>query len=166
MTIPSKPGLEASTDQALAEARECRRTPAAKFLIPFSDEIVAILKTQFPGIDPVAWRALMSAVQSAVTMHLALELAGRKLAGHITLSALALAAEQLDRESGDVPEPASEDAQAIAREVTRLRGLGAESYDTVLNAFELLLRFHSPSATQAEITAILTALTGQVKTEG
>ncbi len=164
MTISPKPGLDASTDQAFAEARECRRTlSAAQVLVPYSDQIAQILKTQFPGAGPEAWRVLMSAVQSAAAMHLVLEAGDVKPTGTLLLNALALAAEQLARESGGLSLPAPDGADAIAREVTRLRGLGAGGYDKVLSAFELLLRFHTPCATQEEYAAILAALTGQVQ---
>ena len=168
MTVSPKPGLDASTDQAFAEVREFRTTARdARFLLPFSGEIVAILRAQFPDADPLAWRVLMSAVQSAVAVHVAFEeTRGAQLAGNVALNALALAAEELDRESGCGLPPNREEAGAIAREVTRLRGLSAGGHWNVLKAFELLLSFHAARATQEEYAAILAALTGTPKNDG
>ena len=160
MPIPVKPGFDASTDQALAEARQCRRALTAVWpLVPFAEVIVAIFKAQFPGADPLAGRRLMSAVQSAAAMQMTLESMGVQVTASIVLNVLALAAEQLDREAGAGPAP--EAAGLIAREVTRLRGLDAGGDGRVLNAFELLLSLHGAGGTEDEYAAVLAALTGQ-----
>jgi hypothetical protein len=163
MRCSLKAGLDAGTDQAFAEARHCRRTlPAAQPLVAFSEQIAAALNTQFPGVDPLAWRALMAAVQSAAAIHAALEPMGVPVTGNIVLNVLALTAEQLDRESGGVPRPAPEAARAVTRAVTRLRREGGGGgHGKALNAAELLLSLHRPHATEEDYAAILAALTGR-----
>jgi hypothetical protein len=162
MTFSLKPGLDAGTDQAFAEARHCRRTmPAVQPLVAFSEQIAAALNTQFPGVDPLAWRALMAAVQSAAAIHAALEPMGVPVTGNIVLNVLALTAEQLDRESGGVPQPSPEAARAVTRAVTRLRRESGDGPGKALNTVELLLSLHRPHATEEDYAAILAALTGQ-----
>lgn len=147
MAISLKPGLDASTDQAFAEARGCRGTQAVQPLVAFADEIAAVLETQFPDADPVAWRALMSAVQSAAAVREVLEPIGVQVTGEIVLNVLALAAERLDRQCGhgNGPRRVPEAAEAIALEVTRPRGQGGDAGGGLLRRIQVAAQLLRPA---------------------